>query len=809
MIAHKYIRAVMFLFLALVCAQRSSASGEGDEASGIERIAGFFTNYCLDCHSSDDPPGGVDLEAFSNQAAFGDHAKVAEKVIGVITNFEMPPEEMPQPSPEERERLAEWINAEIDCALCSGPADPGRVTIRRLNRAEYNNTIRDLLALEFQPAEDFPADDVGFGFDNIGDVLSLSPLLLEKYLSAAEEISNRAVVVRNAMTVPAVRFNALLMRDRGARRRERGKEPEKRGEFRVFRNGTPSYVFRRFRENGTYKLRISAAAAQENGEPIRLSVHLDEGVIATFDVSGTREEPQTFEVPLKVERGGRRISVSFANPEINAEDNEHSGEDGDDENEDKKTRDAEDSDSDSDAGDRVLLVDYLELEGPLEHAEDVNLPASYRKVIYRDILPDEDELAYIKDILQHLASRAFRRPAQTRDIEKLAELATAVREDGGTLDDGFRLALRAILVSPKFLFRIEADPQPNTINVVRELDDFELATRLSYFLWSSMPDEELFEQAMSGTLRANLESQTMRMLADSKAIALVENFGEQWLTLRELDSLSPDPELFPGFNAELRSDMLQETRLFFETVLREDRSIFELLDADFTWLNGRLARHYGIDGVEGEKFQRVSLQDTPRGGVLTQASVLTVTSNPTRTSPVKRGKWILEQILGTPPPPPPPDVPELQEEENAVLSGSLRERMEQHRDNPNCAVCHRRMDPIGFGLENFNAVGAWRTHDSGFEIDPSGKLPDGSEFNGPGELKNLIQFKEDQFRRAFARNMLTYALGRGLEPYDQCAINDISAKMTAAGDRFSSLILAIASSGPFQKRRGVEEVQDD
>jgi hypothetical protein len=357
-----------------------------------------------------------------------------------------------------------------------------------------------------------------------------------------------------------------------------------------------------------------------------------------------------------------------------------------------------------------------------------------------------------------------------------------------------------VLVSPNFLFRIEKDEQPNNPKHVHNINEHELATRLSYFLWSSMPDDELFRLASEGKLRQELAAQVKRMLQSPKARALTENFAGQWLQIRNLSTTSPDPKLFPSFDrGGLRRAMQRETELFFEAIVKEDRSIFDLLHADFTFLNERLAQHYGVPGISGRDFQRVKLSDDRRGGILTMASVLTITSNPTRTSPVKRGKWILENILGTPPPPPAPDAGEL---EAQPLKGTLRQRMEQHRANPNCAVCHQRMDPLGFAFENFDAIGAWRDNDAGQPIDPSGVLPDGKKFNGPAELKKVLQQKQDLFRRCLAEKMLTYALGRGLEYYDKCAVERICEQLARNHDKTSSLILAIAHSDPFQKRRG-------
>src|SRR5262249_34673447 len=355
--------------------------------------------------------------------------------------------------------------------------------------------------------------------------------------------------------------------------------------------------------------------------------------------------------------------------------------------------------------------------------------------------------------------------------------------NGDSFETSIRLALQAILVSPNFLFRVETDAEPNNPKAVHPINDFELASRLSYFLWSSMPDDELFDSAKNGTLRKdkNLEVQVKRMLKDPKSNALTENFAGQWLQIRRLESSMPDPKLFKGYSPTLKADMAKETELFFEAIMHEDRSVLEFLDADFTFLNERLAKLYGIEGVKGDEFRRVKLTIDQRGGLLTMATVLTITSNPTRTSPVKRGKWILENILGTPPPPPPPEAGELSDKKAIVESASLRKRMEQHRADPNCATCHQKMDPLGFGFENYDGVGAWRTKDGKFDIDAAGVLPDGKSFQGPKELKAILKAKDKEFRKCLADRMLTYALGRGLESYDKCAVDQIADNLAKNG----------------------------
>jgi hypothetical protein len=400
-------------------------------------------------------------------------------------------------------------------------------------------------------------------------------------------------------------------------------------------------------------------------------------------------------------------------------------------------------------------------------------------------------------------TRAFRRPATDDEVERLTRLVLAVTKGGDSFERGIQVAVEAVLVSPHFLFRIEIDPEPLNPQAIHAINEYELATRLSYFLWSSMPDDELLRLAHEGALRkeGNLAAQVRRMLKDPKSSALLDNFVMQWLHLRNLKLINPDLKQFPDFNEALRTAMETETRLFFEAIAREDRSLFDLLDANFTFVNERLAKHYGIPGVTGDQFQRVTLANPERGGLLGHASVLTVTSNPTRTSPVKRGKWILENLLNAPPPPPPPNVPELKEAEGK-LEGTLRQRMEQHRSNPACASCHTQMDALGFGLENYNPVGAWRVKDGGADIDATGSLPSGASFTSPAELKAILKSRDGDFRRCLAEKLLVYALGRGLEYYDKCTVDAIVRNTATNQDKFSALVLEIVNSDAFQKRRG-------
>ncbi len=736
-----------------------------DEPQAAEAAAAFrnqvapvLARYCTGCHGGAKPKGDLALDGYKDAQAAEKDRETWERVLGMLELGEMPPKDKPRPSPAELEQLTRWIQASLAKTDCSGDKNPGRVTLHRLNRAEYNNTIRDLVGIDFHPADDFPSDDVGYGFDNIGDVLSMSPILVEKYLAAAEQVVEKAIVADAAARQPVKRFEAkeLTGGDRLGPR--------------VMVSKQEAWAEYQFPKDGQYSLRVKAFAGKREHPP-RLSLRLDDREVLAADVTETKDNARAHEVKLDVPAGTHKIVVSDAARTAPAGNGDEKG--------------------------SLLLVEFIELRGPID------LPASHRRIVTCEPSGERSRAECARKILGDFVPRAFRRPATREEIERLVKLVQLAEQQGDGFERGIQLALEAVLTSPHFLFRVEADPEPGDPSGVRALDDHELATRLSYFLWSSMPDDELFELARRGELRKDgvLDAQVRRMLADPKAHALVDNFAGQWLQLRDVAKVNPDADLFPDFDAELRDAMERETELFFESVLRDDRSVFDFLDADYTFANERLARHYGIPGVRGSEFRRVSLAGTPRRGVLTQASILTITSNPTRTSPVKRGKWILENILGTPPPPPPPGVEELDTSKEAMLKGSLRERMEQHRSKPMCATCHARMDPLGFAFENFDAIGAWRDFDGSFSIDPSGSLPGDVKFQGAAALVDLLKTsRRTQFCRCLAEKMLTYGLGRGLEPYDRCAVDGVVASLEENDHRFSSLVQAVVHSDPFLLR---------
>ena len=766
---------------------KDSASGTADKRIVFtKQVAPLVQKYCVRCHGGAKPRAGFALDRFKTERQADSDRKTWEKVARVLQAREMPPEDKPQPSAAERDLLLTFLDQRLAVIDCTKGRDPGRVTIRRLNRTEYNNTIRDLLGVDFRPATDFPADDVGYGFDNIGDVLSMSPLLLEKYLSAAERIVDQAIFT--GQLVPAVR--------RYSRRELKAtvEAPVGRRGFRALNVNGDLYVNHRFPSNAEYTFRIRAYGDQAGNEPAKMALRLDGRDLKVFEVTAEVDRPRLYQLKVRVKAGSHRVAAAFINdfydPDIK----------------DPKRRD------------RNLHVQFIEVQAPAAES----LPESHRRLFIA--MPGDklskDEAA--RRILAHFTRRAFRRPVTEQEVGRYLKLFKMADQQGEKFEKAVGVAVQGVLVSPHFLFRIErslsvvrgpssieknkgpraTDNGQRTTDKVHPISEYELAVRLSYFLWSSMPDEELFNLAGKGELRRNLEAQVRRMLKDDKAKALVDNFGGQWLQWRNLQTLNPDRKTFPAFDEPLRAAMVKEAELFFEAIIKEDRSVLDFLDADFTFLNGRLADHYGISGVYGRRFRRVSLKpDSPRGGVLTMASTLTVTSNPTRTSPVKRGKWILENILNAPPPPPPPGAGELSEEKKVIEAAPLRQRMEMHRHRADCVSCHARMDPLGFAFENFDGVGGWRTRDGKFPVDATGTLPTGESFKGAKELKSILKKRSEAFGRCLAEKMLTYALGRGVDYYDKCALDDIVAALKKDDYKFSRLVLAVVQSDPFQLRR--------
>lgn len=736
----------------------------GQEPSFDKEVRPFLSTYCVSCHGGTKPKAKLDLGAARGEADLAKDPARWLEVIKQLKTRTMPPEEAERQPPEaERGQAVAWLDAALDRIEARLPRTAGRVTVRRLNRTEYNNTVRDLLGLDLRPADDFPADDVSDGFDNLGDVLTLPPLLLDKYLDAAERILDHALVVDG----PA----ELLERTLEAESLVRNPKERPPGPLVELPLEAELGETLEIPAAGRYEIRLRAGHDRSPDGAAVVVLKADGVDLGILRV--TSAGPEEVAASVALQAGTRRLSVRHSPSRAFKKEEAQ-----------PQTR---------------LFLDWVRVTGP-ERA------ASHRRIFFvRD--PSRDAA---RRVLERFAARAFRRPVRPDELDRLLALYDRGRAQGRDHVRSARVGLWAVLVSPHFLFRVERDrPERDAAGAVA-LDDWELASRLSYFLWSSMPDGTLFELAAAGRLRdpAVLVAQARRMLADARAEALVENFALQWLELRKLESAQPDRELFPQFNEPLRRAMLDEARLFFAHVLREDRSVLEFVDADYTFLNEALARHYGVPGVKGPEMRRVALRDGNRGGVVTMAGVLTVTSHPTRTSAVKRGKWILEQILGAPPAPPPPNVPELEESTKNrpdVRNLTLRKRLEIHREDPNCYGCHKRMDVLGLGLENFDAVGRWREREAGQAIDASGTLPAGGTFKTPAELKKILAARRDDFARALAEKLFVYALGRRVDRADRREVARVVGSLRAKGYRLSALVEGVVSSYPFMYRQPAEK----
>lgn len=756
-------RSRLFAIVAVLCLPSYAANQSA-----------ILNQYCVGCHNDKLRTAGVSVEHLNveNVAA---SAETWEKVLRKLSTGEMPPAGLPRPDAATNTAFVNWLETSLDRAATEKP-NPGRPAIHRLNRAEYGNAIRDLLSVNIDASSMLPADDSGYGFDNIGDVLSVSPVLLERYMAAARKIGRLAVGdPRVAATLEQFPVS------RGMAQVDQVSEDLPLGS----RGGTAIHHY--FPVDAVYTLRINLRAAPgslsddkphfEARIPVKAGPRIvgvtflresemresttpppPRGARVAARPPGMGEKPPPSELDVRLDDARvKMFDIPWANP----------------------------------------VIDSVWIEGPYDIEGSGDTP-SRRKIF---VCHEDNERCATK-ILSTLARRAYRRPVTDADIRPLLAFYRSERKTG-TFEGGIELALRAMLVSPDFLFRIERDPAGAAPGSVHHLSDVELASRLSFFLWSSIPDDELLNVAQQGKLHdpAVLKQQVRRMLADPRSQALVTNFTGQWLYLRNLDKLTPDPDAFPEFDEGLRKSFERETNLFLDSVLREDRSVVELLDADYTFVNERLARFYGIPNVHGTAFRRVSLEGSERGGLLGQGSILTVTSYPNRTSVVQRGKWVLENVLGTPPPPQPANVPDLKSHTADGKPLNMREQMELHRANPICASCHARMDPIGFALENFNGIGRWRNKDAGSPIDASGSLPDGTKFNGPAGLKKALLHHRDEFVAAMSEKLLTYALGRGLEYYDQPAVREIARKAAADDYRFSAIVSAIVKSTPFEMRR--------
>src|SRR5688500_4661632 len=752
--------------------------------------------YCVSCHNDRAKTGGVSFDGLDPAQATA-HAELWERALLKLRGGMMPPQGMPRPDAATLDGFITSLEATLDSATLKNP-DPGHKPVHRLNRTEYGNAIRDLLALDLDVAELLPADDESDGFDNIAGALRVSPSLLEQYLAAARKISSLAV----GTDTDVVRFAYRIPPDDSQDEHVEGLPLGTRGGL-LFRHNFPQDAEYEF---AVFLLRNIVGYMTGLEFAHQLEVTIDGERVFSAQVGGPEdnlasdrnmsEAGNMIDARLKtrarVTAGPHTVGVTFVRRNA-AESDEplqlH-----------ERNHDLQDMNG-------LPLIDHVNVTGPYMPSGPGDTPSRRRIFTCRPgerdgTGPALDEAACARTILSGLARRAYRRPVTREDMTPIMNLYAEGRA-AGTFENGIERGLRLILASPKFLFRTETAPASGVARVT----DLELASRLSFFLWSSIPDDTLLTLAAEGRLgqAAVLEQQVRRMLADPKSRSLVDNFASQWLLLRNLKGHIPVPGDFPDFDNELRQAFRTETELFVDSVMREDRSVLDLIDADYTFVNERLGRHYGIPNIYGSHFRRVPLRGEERRGLLGQGSILTVTSYPNRTSPVLRGKYILENILGTPPSPPPPDVPDLGENAPGEEPKSLRERMEMHRRTPTCASCHRVMDPLGFALENFDGVGEWRVKEVGGAIDPVGQLADGAPVDGPVALRKALLKRPEMFVRTLTQKLMTYGLGRGLDSRDRPLIRAVVRDAAKQNFRFSSIVLGIVKSAPFQMKKAQSE----
>jgi len=757
--------------LAFMRAQTPAAARKENAPSFEDAVRPVLRQTCFQCHGAQNPSGGLNLENLDSADSLASHREDWGMVLQRIKAGEMPPTTTPKPAG--LDRMISYIERQFSSLDRNTQADPGRITARHLNRVEYRNTIRDLLGVDFQTAQEFPVDDSGEGFDNIGDILSVSPLLAEKYFSAADRIAARAL---GLVKLPPKPLSASYADDE-----HYSEVVGITGNSGSAHSAGTGFIeaTHRVEYDGDYVIQAGLAGQRgANAKPVIMGFWMDGKLLHSEEVQTTPPKTVYFgayerkEFKVFLPEGVHTFRLGFANDEYAATLSKAKA-------------------FDLKSNKYPQLIGFL---GPERAAEE---PTGRKAILICD--PKSGQ-ACVDRILSNLARRAYRRPVSEKDTAPLRKLVATAQNEGLSLEQAIETAIEAVLVSPNFLFRIERDPRDAP--PIHRVSDVELASRLSYFLWSSMPDDELLRLAEAGKLSdpKTLQAQVTRLLGDSRSAALADNFAGQWLELRNLDSVKPDPDKFPEWGPEMREAMRTETSMFFDHILRENQPISDFLDAHYTFLNEQLAKFYGIDGVTGADFRRVELAPGQRGGLLSQASVLTVSSYPSRTSVVLRGKYILENILGSPPPPPPANVPAL-DEDSVGTSLSLRQQMERHREDPTCASCHAKMDPLGFALENYNAIGKWRTTDGKFPVDSTGTLPDGTSFTGPAEMRQTLIHRLPQFAQCLTSKMLEYALGRGIEPSDQRAIASITHDWEAEGYRFQTLIYEIVNSLPFQNRR--------
>ncbi len=792
--ARTWIVLAAGLAVAVLSSQPQAAPVQAAAASVTPAEArASLDRYCVSCHSDRLKTGGLSLQGL-DLGSIATHAETFEKVLRKMQLGSMPPLGRPRPAPAEYSSLAKWFESELDAAAAKSPAAGRTESLHRLNRVEYQNAIRDLLDLRgLNFATILPGDDASYGFDNIAGVLGMTPTHLEKYMDAARSISRVAV---GDLTLPAGGDTYIVPPDLSQDAQLADLPFGTRGGVRVQRF---------FPADGEYIIRFQAFTGVGNSEAepnfIELSV---DGQRLFYEemkqkpikhtITGADIQANTdWEVRTPIKAGYREVMVTFVQttggqledylrpflrpPGISSF---------------RLTRMG---------GYSGPYVGQVSFTGPLNPTGSGDTP-SQRRIFTCTPATATAEEPCARSIFTALARRAYRRPVTSADIDPLMGFYRQGRS-GGDFRRGVQVGLERLLASPDFLFRIEEDPVNARPGVAYRLTDLEIASRLSFFLWSSLPDEELLDLASRGQLKvpAVLEGQTRRMLADPRAAALISNFAGQWLRLRNVQAIDPNAHMFPDFDDNLRRSMRQETELLVESIIREDRSALDLLNADYTFVDERLARHYKIPNVYGSQFRRVAVADPHRRGILGHGSILTVTSQSNRTSPVTRGKWILENLLGAPPPAPPDNIPAL---EATKLEGTLRQRMEQHRKNPTCAVCHNVMDGLGFSLENFNPLGEWRATDDGYPVDAGGAMPDGTRFDGVDGLRAALLAKSDLFVATLTEKLMIYALGRGMAPTDMPAVRTIVRGAAGSDYRFSSLVLGLVRSVPFQMRAAAE-----
>ncbi len=751
------------------------------QSTYVKEITPLLEKYCYDCHADGTAKGKFSMDDFKDLSAHLNDQKHWLPVWQNLRSQIMPPWDKSQPNLAERKQLLAWIEKDVFKLDPANP-DPGRVTIRRLNRTEYQNAVYDLLGVEYDTREIFPADDTGYGFDNIGSVLSLSPMMMEKYLAAADEVVALALPEGAAAQVPRVEILGKNFKARGS---------EVTGDWLPFAQKQSVGFNQEILRDGDYQIKVEYSihgAAEATTDEARLQVSAGGMQVGEISLGWDQRRviDLTGRVTLKAGAQPFEIKLSPAKRPLPSEE------------------------------ELSLKIQRVIVQGPLDGSQQ-EFAKGYRMIFVDGEAPEtvSGKDRYARKMMRSFVSRAFRKPLDEQTIDRLAAIVRDVSaQPGKTFQDGIKAAIGTCLASPRFLFRVEIQPEPNNRSKIVALDEYSLASRLSFFLWGSVPDDELLSLAFHTKLRADLTNQVDRMLKDPRSQRMERNFVGQWLQARDVETvalsaktileLGSNREAAKIFDSRLRSDMLRETEMLFDFVLRQNRPAEELISARYSFLNERLAKFYGVDGVVGEELKPVDLIEHPeRGGLLTQGTFLIVTSNPTRTSAVKRGLFVLDNLLGMPAPPPPPNVPKLADAGVGKVNPTMREKMEIHRKNPECRNCHARMDPIGLGLENFNALGQFRTQEHGKPIDASGKLLTGEGFADVARLKEILAGKRKQdFYRCLAEKLLTYAIGRGVEYYDATTINQLIDRMEKNQGKLRELIQGIVESAPFQKRRG-------